>query len=165
MQKFKVNGHSVPKIELKQTDGRTDRLTEAIAMPPSLMRSTTTVLNILTVQRYRPNESTCRKHYCAIVVERSFSQHTVYNRSTSSNFVERMNTAPAAQTRGYSTLRTLYSQRVTCGHSVSLAVQLAHALHISAVYTYTYPTWGDQNAGLENEGPWTAISSIYRVVQ
>ena len=28
MQKFKVNGQSVPKIELKQTNGRTDQRTD-----------------------------------------------------------------------------------------------------------------------------------------
>jgi len=38
MQKFKVNGQSVPKIEWKQTDRRTDRRTETIALPPTLMR-------------------------------------------------------------------------------------------------------------------------------
>ena len=35
MEKFKVNGPSMPKIEWKQTDGRT----EAIALPDSLMLS------------------------------------------------------------------------------------------------------------------------------
>ena len=43
MQKFKVNGQLVPKIEWKQADGRTDKRTdkwtEAIALPPSLMQS------------------------------------------------------------------------------------------------------------------------------
>ena len=34
-QKFKFNGQSVPKMEWKQTDKRT----EAIALPPTLMRS------------------------------------------------------------------------------------------------------------------------------
>ena len=35
MQKFKVSGQSVPKIEWKQTD----RWTEVNALPPTLMRS------------------------------------------------------------------------------------------------------------------------------
>ena len=44
MQKFKANSQLVPKIEWKQPDGRSDgrtdtRQTEAIALPPSLMRS------------------------------------------------------------------------------------------------------------------------------
>ena len=39
MQKFKVNGESVPKIEWKETDGQTDGRTEASALPPTLMRS------------------------------------------------------------------------------------------------------------------------------
>ena len=47
MQTFKVNGQSVPKIVWKQTDGRKDRQSdrqmdgrrEAIALPPTLMRS------------------------------------------------------------------------------------------------------------------------------
>ena len=39
MQKFKLNGQSVPKMEWKQTDGQTDGRTEAIALPPTLMRS------------------------------------------------------------------------------------------------------------------------------
>ena len=39
MQKFKVNGQSFPKIEWKQTDGRTDGRTEATALPPLLLRS------------------------------------------------------------------------------------------------------------------------------
>ena len=39
MQKFKVNGQSVPQIEWKQTDGHwTDKQTEAIALPPTPMR-------------------------------------------------------------------------------------------------------------------------------
>ena len=41
MQKFKVNGQSVPKIEWKQTDGQTDGQTEASALPPTVMRSVT----------------------------------------------------------------------------------------------------------------------------
>jgi len=39
MQKFKVNGQSVPKVEWKQTDGWTDGQTEAIALRAALMRS------------------------------------------------------------------------------------------------------------------------------
>ena len=38
MQKLEVNGQSVPKID-GQTDGQTDGRTEAIALPPTLMRS------------------------------------------------------------------------------------------------------------------------------
>jgi len=38
-QKFKVNGQSVPKIEWKQTDARTDGRTEAITLPRSLMNN------------------------------------------------------------------------------------------------------------------------------
>ena len=44
VQKFKVNGQSVPKLEWKQTAGRTDRRTEAIALPPTLMRSVNVAL-------------------------------------------------------------------------------------------------------------------------
>ena len=39
VQMFKVNGQSVPKIDWKQTDAQTDGQTEAIAFPPSIMRS------------------------------------------------------------------------------------------------------------------------------
>jgi len=39
MQMFKVNGQSAARIEWKQTDGRTDGRTEAIALPAALMRS------------------------------------------------------------------------------------------------------------------------------
>ena len=39
MQKFKVNGQLVLKLEWKQTDGRTDGRTETIALLATLMRS------------------------------------------------------------------------------------------------------------------------------
>ena len=50
MQKFKVNGQSVPKIEWKQTDGRT----EAIALAAALMRS---VINKKIAFRFNDAES------------------------------------------------------------------------------------------------------------
>ena len=39
MQKFKVNGESVPKIEWKQMDGRTDGRTQVSSLPHMLTRS------------------------------------------------------------------------------------------------------------------------------
>ena len=39
MQKFKINGQLVPKIQWKQTDGQTDGRADAIALPAALMRS------------------------------------------------------------------------------------------------------------------------------
>ena len=46
MQKFNVNGQSVPKIEWKQAVGRT----EAITLPHSLMRSVKIPKSLLTTQ-------------------------------------------------------------------------------------------------------------------
>ena len=42
MQMFKVKGQSVQKIELRQTDIRTGRRTEAIALPPMRAQSAIT---------------------------------------------------------------------------------------------------------------------------
>jgi len=39
MQKVNAKGRSVQKWEWKETDGQTDRRTEAIALPPVLTRS------------------------------------------------------------------------------------------------------------------------------
>ena len=50
MQKFKINGQSVPKTEWKQTDGRT----EVTALPPTLMRS-------VMMQFDRPHSTSCQQ--------------------------------------------------------------------------------------------------------
>ena len=50
MQKFKVSGQSVQKIENVQKDGQRNGLTEAIALPDSPMRSATIVFELIPVR-------------------------------------------------------------------------------------------------------------------
>ena len=65
MQKFKVNDQSVTKIEWKQTDGQTDRRTEAIALPAALMRSVTIAyINVRYDSQHRPGCRATREVLC-----------------------------------------------------------------------------------------------------
>jgi len=63
MQKIKVRGHSVLKLEWKQTDRRTDRRIEAIASPPVLTLSVISYTRSQTVRR--PHEILKAVSHCA----------------------------------------------------------------------------------------------------
>ena len=54
MQNIMVAGHSAQKLEWKQTDARTDGRTEAIALPPSLIRSIITLSTQAKIADYAP---------------------------------------------------------------------------------------------------------------